>query len=135
MTKRAQLLPNAAPVEREVFRRMVRAGMGQTALALKAGLNETYVRDLFKGRSLNPRTEQLKKLANALGCNMPELLIEAGATPSDLTEFREPSDVLPLRPAEVGLIRLWRALKQPARDNLLDRATELFSRQTDLRQE
>ncbi len=36
------------------------------ALSLQAGLNETAIRDILKGRSKNPRTDTTRKIANIL---------------------------------------------------------------------
>lgn len=47
--------------------------IGQKALSLKAGLNETYVRDILKGRSRNPTQSRLAKLAGALDCSVEDL--------------------------------------------------------------
>ncbi len=49
-------------------------GLNQKRLSLGAGLNETYVRDIIKGRTRNPRTDSLGKLARALGCSRADLL-------------------------------------------------------------
>jgi phage repressor protein C with HTH and peptisase S24 domain len=57
----------------EVERRMIVRGMSCKSLSAAAGLNETYVRDLLKGRSKNPQTTQLAKLATALGCTIGDL--------------------------------------------------------------
>jgi phage repressor protein C with HTH and peptisase S24 domain len=63
-----------SPLAREIARRMEAAGLGQKALALKAGLNETAVRDILVGKSRHPRHDTVEKLAGALGCAMAELL-------------------------------------------------------------
>jgi transcriptional regulator with XRE-family HTH domain len=47
--------------------------IGQKALALKAGVNETYVRDILRGRSLNPTESRLRKVADALDCRVSDL--------------------------------------------------------------
>ena len=57
--------------------RMEAKDLGPKALSLKAGLNETYVRDILKGRSLNPRQGHLQKLAAALECHVSDLTGEA----------------------------------------------------------
>lgn len=61
------------PIIRNVSMRMAAKGLGPKALSLRAGLNETYVRDLLKGRSRNPRQAHLQKLANALECEVGDL--------------------------------------------------------------
>ena len=74
MRREPKLSPNAGPLAREVHKRATEAGVGQKALAELAGLNETYVRDLYKARVFNPRHEHLAKLAAALGCTIDELI-------------------------------------------------------------
>lgn len=61
-------------IAKEVERRMLLLGMQQKHLARAAGLNETYVRDLIKGKSKNPKNEHLAKLAEALGCTIGDLM-------------------------------------------------------------
>ena len=58
----------------EIRRRMNQLGLNSKRLSLGAGLNETYVRDIIKGRTRNPRTDTLGKLARALGCTRADLL-------------------------------------------------------------
>jgi transcriptional regulator with XRE-family HTH domain len=56
-----------------IERRMKRMGLTQKALALKAGLNETAVRDILKGRSRDPQLSTLRALGRILGCTVEEL--------------------------------------------------------------
>jgi phage repressor protein C with HTH and peptisase S24 domain len=53
---------------------MADSGLGQKALALKAGLNETAVRDILIGKSRHPRHDTIEKLAGVLGASVAELL-------------------------------------------------------------
>jgi len=53
-------------VARAVERRMKALGLSPKSLSKKAGLNETFVRDLLEGRSRNPRADSLQKLARGL---------------------------------------------------------------------
>lgn len=57
----------------EVKRRMRAAGLNPKSLSRAAGVNETYVRDLLSGRSKNPRTGHLERIAVALECSVSEL--------------------------------------------------------------
>lgn len=57
---------------------MASAGMNQKHLARVAGLNETYVRDLLKGRSKNPKHQHLAKLAEALDTTVDQLMAAEG---------------------------------------------------------
>jgi len=61
------------PLQTELRRRMVAQGSNQKSLARKAGLNETAVRDILKGRSRSPRIDTLEALARALSCTVHEL--------------------------------------------------------------
>jgi DNA-binding Xre family transcriptional regulator len=67
-------------IARNVGLRMAIMGLGPKALSLKAGLNETYVRDLVQGRSRNPRQAHLQHLATALDCQVTDL---TGEPPDD----------------------------------------------------
>ncbi len=58
----------------EIERRMGPAGLTQKGLAIKAGLNETAVRDIRTGKSKHPRHDTVQKLAAALGCSAADLL-------------------------------------------------------------
>jgi len=60
-------------LQSELRRRMVGLDFNQKSLARAAGLNETAVRDILKGRSRNPRIDTLDALARTLGCSVPEL--------------------------------------------------------------
>jgi phage repressor protein C with HTH and peptisase S24 domain len=63
-----------SPLARELERRMDAAGLTQKALALKAGLNETAVRDIRTGKSRHPRHDTVQKLAAVLGISAAELI-------------------------------------------------------------
>lgn len=73
-----------SPLAREITRRMAAGALGQKALALKAGLNETAVRDILVGKSRHPRHDTVEKLAGALGCAVAELL---GGAPTAEGDF------------------------------------------------
>lgn len=62
----------------EIRRRREALRLDRTELARRAGLNPTYVRDIEEGKSKNPRSAHLGKLAGALGCTREELLEGAG---------------------------------------------------------
>jgi transcriptional regulator with XRE-family HTH domain len=99
-----ELTDAASPIAREVFRRMRGAGLTQKALAVKAGVNEGYVRDLFRGKSLNPRQDHLAKIAMVLGCTIMEL-IDPGAS------HRAPQrGEVVNKPDELALLQFWRTL-------------------------
>lgn len=122
-----KLSPDAAPVAREVHRRMLARGMNKKQLADYSGLGETYVHDIFRGKSKNPKTEHLEKLASALGCKITDLThpVVTSNGPETL-DVIDPSGILPLLPDEYALIRLWRRLPKRAKDIVLDRVVELL---------
>lgn len=62
-----------SPLQIELRRRMIKAGYNQKGLARAAGLNETAVRDILKGRSRNPRSDTLEALGRVLGCTIDAL--------------------------------------------------------------
>lgn len=55
-------------------KRMKAQKLDMKTLSLKAGLSETAVRDIFRGRSKSPRTQTVEALAKALGCIAIDLL-------------------------------------------------------------
>jgi phage repressor protein C with HTH and peptisase S24 domain len=71
-------------IARAVERRMKALGLNPKRLSKKAGLNETFMRDLLQGRSRNPRHDTLQKLAEALDCSVGEL---AGERPNSATSI------------------------------------------------
>src|SRR4051812_15377464 len=110
MAKPPSLSQDAAPVAREVHRRMVELGLSQKALSTSAGLNETYVRDLYKGKSRNPTTDKLSALAMALGCRI-----------EDLTHPRRPGrdehrGQGPNHLSELAIIQMWRTLSPSGKE-------------------
>ena len=70
-------------IKQSVLLRMETEGLNPRQLSLKAGLSATYVRDLVQGRSKNPKSEHLNKLAIALGTDLDGLLriVEKGNSP------------------------------------------------------
>lgn len=55
---------------------MQERGFTQKGLAIKAGLNETYVRDILKGNMENPSLPKLLKLCKALDVLPHDLMPE-----------------------------------------------------------
>jgi len=135
MAREPQLSHDASPVAREVHRRMVARQIGQKALAIGAGLNETYVRDLFSAKSKNPKTDQLQKLADFFGCRLEDLLTPGSASrdqpPNEVIDF---SGVFPLHPSEVSLVGMWRYLDRPSRDRVISLVEEMITEQARRRQ-
>jgi transcriptional regulator with XRE-family HTH domain len=57
----------------EIRKRMEELGLNAKQTSLKAGLGETYVRDILEGRSQNPRIEHLARVAKVLKCSVDDL--------------------------------------------------------------
>lgn len=117
-------MANAAltPVAAAIRARMAREGIGQKALALKAGLNETYVRDILAGRSRHPHAAKLAMIAGALNCRAADLL-DAAAAPQ--------AGELVTDPAELLLLATWRKLAEQERKMVLDYIAFMLSRSAD----
>lgn len=49
-------------------------GLSQAELGAKAGVTDAYIAQLEKGKKSNPSLDVLKRLANALGVPVTELL-------------------------------------------------------------
>jgi transcriptional regulator with XRE-family HTH domain len=95
--------------------------IGQKALSAKAGLNDTYVRDILKGKSRNPRNAHLQKLALALECHVSDLTGELeppddGATPNPKRELFAVIDEMDAEEQET-LLRVALGLRKPRRSN------------------
>lgn len=131
MTRIPKLSGDAGVVAREVHRRMTEMGVGQKALALAAGLNETYVRDLFRGRSVNQKLRELRKLADALECQVEDLTkqppTQAAQQRAEKTEDLSALviDGRELALSELALVRMWRNLELPARYLVMAKLAEL----------
>jgi transcriptional regulator with XRE-family HTH domain len=72
---------------------MTERKIGQKRLALLAGVNETYVRDILIGKSTNPHASKLSKVAGALGTDAATLL-RAAAPPETGELVSEPRERL-----------------------------------------
>jgi transcriptional regulator with XRE-family HTH domain len=107
---------------------MVDLGMSQKALAIAAGLNDTYARDLFTGRSQKPQAEHLQKIAAVLGCDLDDLMSSAPVSEKQVDNVVDFSGILPLHPSEFPLIRMWRILNKSERDTILAWIADLASR-------
>lgn len=125
MPRTPSLSPDAIPIAREIYRRMVEKGFTQKTLADAAGVNPTYCRDLFTGRSKNPKQDQLKAIAKALDCSLDDLQSpgRGGQKPGqDVIDF---TGLLPLRPSEIPLLKLWRILGEAGRSRIMSEMADL----------
>lgn len=75
------IVPTMQQLVQNLTRLMKEKDFNQKSLALAAGLNETAVRDILKGKSLNPRLDTLQRLAAALRCHIWDI---TGDAPSGL---------------------------------------------------
>jgi phage repressor protein C with HTH and peptisase S24 domain len=66
---------------RTIEKRMRLKGLTQKGLALTAGLNETAVRDILKGRSKDPQLSTLRALARVLDCSVEALYSNTNEAP------------------------------------------------------
>jgi transcriptional regulator with XRE-family HTH domain len=122
MSKLSTLEPS--PVVSEIRRRMELLGMTPTRLSLKAGLNQTYVRDLFSGKSRNPHNAHLNALAVALGCTVLDLM-----DPRPAGRRPQASEVVDA-PEELAFLRFWRTLSPEGKALFIQRAIESAPRPT-----
>lgn len=113
------LSPQATPVAGQIYRRMLDSGHTPTSLSVAAGLGKTYVREIFIGKSKNPKTEQLSRIAKVLGCKLEDLTSLA-IQDTRLDEFIDAVNVIPLRPREATLVQIYRALDDASRERLID---------------
>lgn len=105
--------PAASPLVRAIFRRMTQLSLTPYALAAKVGRNPTYFRDLFQGRSAAPSVKFLPAIAEALECEVADLLNpgEAGSQPSVRGDIYQPD--------EVALIGFWRVLSDAGQQRVM----------------
>jgi transcriptional regulator with XRE-family HTH domain len=101
---RGEISPRAIPFAREIHRRMVAAGLNQAELARRAGLGITYVRDLFRGKSRNPRIDHALKLAGVFEASLTELGFVNTATPSAGEIVKDPD--------KLALLAFWDTIRE-----------------------
>jgi transcriptional regulator with XRE-family HTH domain len=91
-------------------------GFTPKGLSLAAKLNETYVRDILKGKSRNPTNARLQKLAAALECRVADLTGELdptdGGPPADLRrDLLDEFDSMDSREREM-LVRIAKSMRR-----------------------
>ena len=113
MSHAPRLAPSASPQVRAIYERMMKLGLTPTSLAAAIGRNETYFRDLFQGRSRAPSAQYLPAIAEALQCEVSDLLNPGGAggEPSANGEVYQPD--------EIALIGLWRVLNEEEKRHIM----------------
>ena len=58
---------------REIERRMKALNLNATSAAKRAGLGQDAIRDIVRGKSLNPANDTLRRIAKVLGCSVADL--------------------------------------------------------------
>jgi transcriptional regulator with XRE-family HTH domain len=109
-----RLDPAVSRLVRAIFTRMNRLGLTPTSLALRAGRNPTYFRDLFQGRSSAPSGKYLPAIAQALECEVADLLNDPGAAsgqPGARGEVYQPD--------EIALLGFWRVLSDAGKQRVM----------------
>lgn len=110
-----KLAPNVGPEVREIFRRMTEKGLTQSSLAKKCGLNPTYFRDLFQGRSASPSSKYLPTIAAALECEQADLFGKREVVASG--QSGDNGDVYQVD--EVALVAFWRLLDEAGKQRIM----------------
>ena len=128
MARIPNLSPDAAPIARAVHKLMVDRGLTPSRTCLEAGLSPNYARDLFRGKSKNPKQHELQLLAAAIGVDVSELT-EIRSAPVE--QIRDDS---PYTDDELALIDLWRLLSDDGRDMALTAIARLLAKHSRSRQ-
>ncbi|MXV44352.1 helix-turn-helix domain-containing protein [Saccharibacter sp. 17.LH.SD] len=106
----------------EIRQRMEDKGIGQKKLALSAELNETYVRDILKGKSKRPDVFSIGRLAVALGCTVDELIgmpsFDHAQSGHTVSISKISSEAL-YTEEEEAVIELWRSLLPDQKEHLI----------------
>ncbi len=82
---------------REIQRRMKALNLDAKTTSQKAGLNESFVRDILRKKSIAPRHDSLAKVARVLGCTLADLTGERPAT----REIKAAGDTIEIAELEV----------------------------------
>jgi phage repressor protein C with HTH and peptisase S24 domain len=82
---------------REIERRMKALNLNATSAAKKAGLGQDAIRDIVRGKSLNPANDTLRRIAKVLGCTVADLTGERATK----TERRPDGDTIQIAELEV----------------------------------
>lgn len=109
---------------------MVDMGLSASTLSKRAGLGETYIRDILVGRSSHPLVNKLQLIAGALGCDLADLtdrLVPPGEIDPRLGAFVQSENLLPLLDREKAILNMFRALPtDEARDKAISVLAELL---------
>lgn len=125
--------PKVSSLALEIERRMRAKGWTTLELAAKTGRNSTYFRDLFSGKSHTPNARFLPDIAEALDCDVNDLLYPGG-THERPGQGREINQLHELD--EIALIGFWRSLprmsKRRVMHAIIREASEIIGPRKDL---
>lgn len=77
---------NHEKLVRELERRMGALNLDPTTTSTRAGLGGSFVRDIIRGKSIEPKRSGLVKVAKVLGCSVEDLTGERRQKPSPLIQ-------------------------------------------------
>jgi len=84
---------------REIEKRLKLLNLNATNAAKKAGLGQDAIRDILRGKSLNPSNDTLQKVAKVLGCTVADLTGERASAP--LPKRQQLADTVEIAELEV----------------------------------
>ncbi|MBO6511534.1 MAG: helix-turn-helix transcriptional regulator, partial [Roseibium sp.] len=79
MSDNSQTTIGETIIQRRIRSRIKELGTNPKAVATRAGLGSTAIRDILDGRSKSPRENTLRKIAKALNCDTAYLTGESDA--------------------------------------------------------
>ncbi len=115
------LSEEAVPVARELHRHLTERGLHHVDVSLSAGLGRDYLRDLFRGKSKNPKGDELLKVSGYLRIPL-RALAEQDAIAGDQIGGDHP-----YTQEEIALVDLWRLLSDIGRDRALSAIAKLIT--------
>jgi len=108
MKKPALASDEQSPLVRRIHERLEALETNATAVSLSASDNKDLLRDILNGRTKNPRTDTIRKIAEALGTTV-EWLMEGDGEPAPVPLAGRPTSNLRMAgvklPALAGLAR------------------------------
>lgn len=101
--------PDAGQIAMNVYRALVEERISAKAASVKARNNAGYVRDIiYRGKSVNPKTEEFRRLADAL--NRPVSAL-TGAPDADQAPFKIAEKIADEQLLSEGIVLdIWRML-------------------------
>ena len=122
MRKRNPDLANdAVPVARKLHGILSERGLHHVAVSQQAGLGRDYLRDLFRGKSKNPKADELVRITKALAVGLSEVTEKGTPLQDKLSGDKQYTRV------EVALLDLWGLLSDVGRDEALGAIAKLIT--------